>query len=121
MSKLINPTRMELTRTKRRLITALRGHKLLKDKQDEMARQFMNYIKQNMELRKKVEQKLSESMNEIALASAKMGDKNVEEALMMPVRYVDINPLIKNIMSVNVPVLDFDKPDKNLNLPYSFI
>ena len=45
-----NPTRMELTRLKRKLTTALRGHKLLKDKRDELMRQFMDVVKLNKQL-----------------------------------------------------------------------
>ena len=55
MAKRVNSTRMELTRTKKRLATAVRGHKLLKDKQDEMARQFMIYIRENQKLRKEIQ------------------------------------------------------------------
>ena len=65
MAKLINPTRMELNKYKRRVKTAVRGHKLLKDKQDEMARQFMLHIKRNMELRRKVEEKLAKVAEEL--------------------------------------------------------
>ena len=53
MAKLnVNPTRMELSKLKKRLSTAARGHKLLKDKQDELMRQFINLVKYNNELRK---------------------------------------------------------------------
>ena len=52
----INPTRMELSRLKKRLHTATRGHKLLKDKQDELVRQFIILVKDNQRLRKKMEQ-----------------------------------------------------------------
>ena len=51
----VNPTRMELTRLKKKLVTASRGHKLLKDKRDELMRQFLDMARENMELRKKVE------------------------------------------------------------------
>lgn len=51
----VNPTRMELTRQKKKLVTAIKGHKLLKDKRDELVRQFMAMIRENMRLRENVE------------------------------------------------------------------
>ena len=51
----VNPTRMELTRLKRKLQTAQRGHKLLKDKRDELMRQFLELVRENKALREKVE------------------------------------------------------------------
>ena len=58
MATQVNPTRMELTRLKKRLVTAVRGHKLLKDKRDEMVRQFMLHIRRNHALRIEVEKAL---------------------------------------------------------------
>lgn len=121
MAKRVNPTRMELTRLKKRLKTAVRGHKLLKDKQDEMARQFMIHIKRNMELRTKVESMLSDALNQTAAATARMGEKQTLEALMVPVRSAELVIDTKNIMSVNVPTLKQKVSDDKLDLPYSFI
>ena len=73
MAKLkVNPTRMALSELKKRLVTAKRGHKLLKDKQDELMRQFINLIKENKKLRMEVEKELSESFKSFLLASATM-------------------------------------------------
>ena len=69
----VNPTRMELQKTKKRLATATRGHKLLKDKQDEMARQFMVYIRKDRALRREIESLLGEAMGKMSLAEAQMG------------------------------------------------
>ena len=69
----VNPTRMELSRLKKRLKTAVKGHKLLKDKRDEMVRQFMLYIRRNRELRAEVEAALGQDMKRVAVASAMMG------------------------------------------------
>lgn len=108
----VNPTRMELTKLKRRLKTASRGHKLLKDKCDELMKQFLTVVKENMELRIKVEKALSEVNDSFALASAATSDKVLEESLMLPKKSVRVDAETKNIMSVNVPVIHFDN-EKN--------
>ena len=66
----VNPTRMELSRLRKRLTTATRGHKLLKDKQDELVRQFIDLVKKNQSLRKKMEESLEKGMQEYVLASS---------------------------------------------------
>ena len=122
MAKQINPTRMELTGLKKRLKTAARGHKLLKDKQDEMARQFMLTIKRNRELRMEVEQALSEAMRQFAAAGAYMGSEALEEALLVPARPAEIRIGSRNIMSVNVPTIEYlgNTEDGSTDLPYGF-
>ena len=81
MSRLnVNPTRMELTKLKKRLITAARGHKLLKDKQDELMRQFINLIKHNNKLRKEVEEELHGALKGFVMARALMSSEFLEEA-----------------------------------------
>lgn len=99
----VNPTRMELSKTKKRLKTAVRGHKLLKDKQDEMARQFIQYIRRNKQLREEIEQLLANAMGQMAVAQAQMGPSALEEALFLPVASADIALSTKNIMSMEVP------------------
>ena len=85
MAKLnVNPTRMELTKLKKRLVTAVRGHKLLKDKQDELMRQFINLVKYNNELRKEVEKELEGSFKDFVMASAVMSSEFLEEAVAYP-------------------------------------
>lgn len=101
--KTINPTRMELTRTKKKLMTARRGHKLLKDKRDELMRRFLEQAKQNMELRNKVEQGIREANANFALASAVMSDEAVRVAFMKPKQELRLEVERKNIMSVEVP------------------
>ena len=78
----VNPTRMELTRLKKRLRTAVKGHKLLKDKRDEMVRQFMMYVRRNRELRMQVEEALMRDMKRVAVATARMGSESIGEALL---------------------------------------
>lgn len=119
MAKHINPTRMELNKIKKRLTTAVRGHKLLKDKQDEMARQFMQYIKRNRELREQIEELLSGAMCKMALAEAQMGTAALEEALFLSSGTTGAQKLSKSIMSMEVPYIAWNRGD-TASLPYGF-
>ena len=101
----VNPTRMELTRLKRRLVTAKRGHKLLKDKRDEMVRQFIALIRRNQQLRKEVEQELSGALRSFAFACAVMEPVALEAAVLYPAREARLEISQRNVMSVKVPVI----------------
>ena len=103
----INPTRMELTKLKGKLATATRGHKLLKDKRDELMRQFLELVRHNQELRIKVEKGLSRANASMTVASAVMSPDMLEQALMYPKQSVELETGFKNIMSVNTPVYSF--------------
>lgn len=118
----VNPTRMELTKLKKRLQVAVRGHKLLKDKQDELMKKFIDLIRKNNELRISVENELSESLKEFMMAKAVMSSKALEEAIIMPTEKVRLDISRKNIMSVNIPVMKFvmeDSSDAGI-YPYGF-
>ena len=110
---------MELTKTKKRLATAVRGHKLLKDKQDEMARQFMIYIRRNRELREEVDKLLSEAMKNSASAEAEMGSCAFSEALLIPSLSIEAEYNTKNIMSIIVPDIEAENKSESANIPYS--
>lgn len=101
----VNPTRMELTRIKRRLVTAKRGHKLLKDKRDEMVRQFIQFIRENHALRQEVEKELAVALGNFALARAVTEPELMEEALLYPARHVEVDMVMRSILSVRVPTL----------------
>lgn len=101
----VNPTRMELTRLKKRLATARRGHKLLKDKRDEMVRQFIALIRRNQQLRKEVEQELSGALRSFAFACAVMEPVALEAAVLYPAREARLEISQRNVMSVKVPVI----------------
>ena len=105
--KTVNPTRMELTRLKGRLKTARRGHKLLKDKRDELMKQFLEIVRRNRQLRAKVEQGLKEANDAFTVAAAVMGPEMLEQSLLRPQRSVSLDVDARNIMSVNVPVFTF--------------
>ena len=83
-SAAVTPTRMELTRQKKRLATATRGHKLLKDKRDELMRQFMDLVRENMELRKKVEAGIQASNANFVIAKAGMSAVRLQVAFIAP-------------------------------------
>lgn len=102
----ITPTRMELSRLKNRLQTARRGHKLLKDKCDELMKQFLDIVKKNMELRLKVEANLKKLSDGFDAAGAVMPSRIIEESLMLPKLTAEISVSSKNIMSVEVPIFD---------------
>ncbi|MEG0379725.1 MAG: V-type ATP synthase subunit D [Eubacterium sp.] len=116
----VNPTRMELTRLKKRLKTATRGHKLLKDKRDEMVRRFMGYIRRNKALRETIEAQLGAAMGRFAIASARMGESAVTEALLCPAREVTIELGKENIMNVDVPTVKYTALEEGADLPYGF-
>ncbi len=103
----LNPTRMVLNQKKGRLKTAARGHKLLKDKRDELMRQFMDVVRRNQELRIKVEKGLTEAFAALSVASAVMSPEMLEQSLLYPRQSVELGMSFKNVMSVNVPVYDF--------------
>ncbi len=116
----VNPTRMELTRLKGRLKTATRGHKLLKDKSDEMIRQFMLLIKRNLALREETERALKKVLASFMLAKAVSSPTDIEEAVAVPGKRVKIKSGSKNVMSVEVPAFLVDSSAKGETYPYGF-
>ena len=124
MAKLnVNPTRMELSRLKIRLKTAVRGHKLLKDKQDELMRQFIDMIKKNKKLRERVEGMLQNSFKDFLLSRGVMSDEMLENAIASPKEKIGVEVKKKNIMSVNVPQMTFVKENEGnqgMIYPYGY-
>jgi V/A-type H+-transporting ATPase subunit D len=118
----VNPTRMVLTSLKKKLAVAIRGHKLMKDKRDELMKQFLELARKNKALREEVEQQLMEVYKNFAIANAVMSSEMMGEALMFPKQGVSIRVGNKNVMSVNVPVFEFTTNTKDLaNIyPYGF-
>ena len=117
-----NPTRMELTRLKGKLKTAQRGHKLLKDKRDELMKQFLDTVREVRALRTEVERELMTVHSAFTVASALMSSEALEQALLYPKQSVELTCTTRNIMSVNVPVYDFQtktKSDADI-YPYGF-
>ena len=121
-STTINPTRMELTRLKGRLKTAQRGHKLLKDKRDELMKQFMDVIRENRSLRRRVEEGLMRAHCSFTVAAALMSPEMLEQSLLYPKQSVELDMTFQNIMSVDVPKYEFrtSSQDPGEIYPYGF-
>ena len=118
----VNPTRMELTRLKKKLVTAVRGHKLLKDKRDELMRQFLDKVRENKALREEVETALVSANRNFMLARAGMPDEMLNTALLAPKQELTISAGPQNVMSVEIPDFDFKTrtPDQNDMYSYGF-
>ena len=121
-STTINPTRMELTRLKGRLRTAQRGHKLLKDKRDELMKQFMEMVRENRALRRRVEEQLMRAQSSFTVAAAVMSPEMLEQSLLYPKQSVELDMTFQNIMSVDVPQYHFrtHSQDPGEIYPYGF-
>ncbi len=118
----VNPTRMQMTKLKKQLQTARRGHKMLKDKRDELMRQFIELVQENKKLRDEVEQKLRDCSAAFTNAGAAMSREALESSLMSSKQQTGIDISQKNIMSVDVPVFSAvsESPDENDIFPYGF-
>ncbi len=118
----VNPTRMELTRLKKKLVTATRGHKLLKDKRDELMRQFLDQVRENKTLREQVEAGIQAANKNFLLARAGMQDEVLNTALLAPKQRVSLDYTLENVMSVEIPKFTFHTrtPDKNDIFSYGF-
>lgn len=99
----VNPTRMELTNLKRKLVTAMRGHKLLKDKRDELMRRFLELVRENKALRAEVEAAIEDSNRHIAVARSVMQGPALDMALMLPKQEISLEIDEQNVMSVMIP------------------
>ena len=119
-SKMPNPTRMELTRLKGKLGTAIKGHRLLKDKRDELMREFLDLVRVNMELRKKVEEGIRQANVNFVIARAGMSSEALQAALMAPKQEVSLKEGVKNVMSVNIPQFDYETRTSDPNDIYSY-
>ncbi|HCO62342.1 MAG TPA: V-type ATP synthase subunit D [Clostridiales bacterium] len=118
----VNPTRMELTRLKGKLKTAQRGHKLLKDKRDELMKQFLDTVREVRQLRTQVEEELMKVHGSFTVASALMSASAMGQALMYPKQSVELEMSFQNVMSVNVPTYHYKTrtEDEGDIFPYGF-
>lgn len=118
----VNPTRMQLTKLKKQLATAVRGHKMLKDKRDELMRRFIDLVQENKRLRDKVEREVAECNSHFVNASAVMSKQALDASLMSPKQQISIEVGSKNVMSVNIPEFNISTRtnDKGDIFPYGF-
>lgn len=111
---------MELTRLKKKLVTATRGHKLLKDKRDELMRQFLELVRENKTLREKVEAGIAAANKNFVLARAGMPDEVLKVAMMAPMQEVYLEASARNVMSVEIPVFTYKTRSADANNIYSY-
>ena len=115
----VKPTRMELSNLKKRKKVAVRGHKMMKDKRDELVRRFIEFARQNQALRAEVEEKLSRAMKSFVLARASMSEAEIEEALMYPARAAEVTAGIQQVLSIQVPKISISTQE-GFTYPYGF-
>ena len=111
---------MELTRLKKKLVTAVKGHKLLKDKRDELMRQFLDLVRENMALRQKVEAGILSANKNFVIAKAGMSEQILNTALMSPKQEVYLEAGKKNVMSVDIPFFETKTRTADANDVYSY-
>ena len=116
----VNPTRMQLTKLRKQLATATRGHKMLKDKRDELMRRFLDLVRENKELREKIERELAECNNHFVNASAVMSKEALDASLMSPKQRIDLELSSKNVMSVDIPQFTTHTRTSDVNDIYSY-
>jgi V/A-type H+/Na+-transporting ATPase subunit D len=116
----VNPTRMELTKLKKKLTTAIRGHKLLKDKRDELMRQFLDLVRENKALREKVEQGILTANKNFVLARSSMQEEVLKVSLMASKQEVFLETSKKNVMSVEIPKFEYHTKTPDINDIYSY-
>lgn len=116
----VNPTRMELKRLKARLKTAERGHKLLKDKSDEMVRRFSVLIRENKRLRDETDADTASLLQEFSKARSLISVEEIETAFSLPTKTVTVKTGVKNVMSVEVPEMEVGVETSGGGYPYAF-
>ena len=117
----VNPTRMEMKRLQGRLKTAVRGHKLLKDKTDEMIRRFITLAEENKKLRIACERELSTALAAFSSARVTCDERVVQEAILMPTRTVTLNCGKRKVMGIDVPAIEIAGENDGDLYPYSFL
>jgi V/A-type H+-transporting ATPase subunit D len=115
----IPPSRMQLLRLKRRNIIAQRGHKLLKDKQDELIRKIMELVRQIQDLRLNIQKELESAYSYFYFASSKQLPNTTEEALLGSDKRIEIEYTTERIFNVRIP--KFIKKISGTMLSYGFL
>ena len=115
----VNPTRMELKKLKARLNTAVRGHKLLKDKSDEMIRRFTMMARENLALRREVEGELARILGQFQVARSVTPAYRAETAFALPASSVRAECSVTSVMGLDVPRIALSQSG-GAGLPYAF-
>ncbi len=118
----VNPTRMQLSKLKKQLTTAIRGHKMLKDKRDELMRQFLDLVRETKDLREAVERELENCNSHFVNASAVMSKQSLDASLLSPKQQINVEVSSKNVMSVEIPQFETSArtSDEADIFPYGF-
>ena len=116
----VNPTRMEMKKLQSRYTTARRGHKLLKDKRDELMKQFLEVVREDKALRERVEKALELYYKGFSVASASANPKMLEESLICPKKEGSLEVTYKNMMSVTVPEFSYSEAESEEEAAQSF-
>lgn len=117
----VNANKSELNDIKDKLASAERGHKLLKDKQDGLMKQFIEMIRKNNQLRIEVEEVLSQSFADFLIASASMSPEMLEEAVSFPKQELTVDIKTRNFMSVDIPIMEFHRGSEENMYPYGYV
>lgn len=104
MKMQVSATRMQMMKLRKRLAVARRGHKLLKDKQEELMRQILDLIKEVRKHRTKAEAETGRVLGRFAVARNAFEPKYLDEAVMLPTRKVSVQVETRNILNIKVPV-----------------
>ena len=116
----VNPTRMELNKTKKRLRNSQRGHKLLKDKRDDLVKKLVEMASRSRDIRKTVEKELAAVYEGMSAAEALMGPMAMEAAMMMPKQSISLDLGAQNLMGVEIPVYEHSAEHSNDIYPYGY-
>ncbi len=114
----VNPNRMQLLRLRKRLVIARRGHKLLKDKQDQLMQSFIRLIEELRGKRARLEEAFVDSVRSFLIASARLSIEQLESFFFFPAMRLDLLVKEERILSLRVPY--FELIMEGLPLPYSF-
>ena len=117
----VNPNRMELSKLKKRLVVAKRGHKLLKDKQDALIKAFLERARAGKALREKVEAELQECYGTFAFSRAQTTPEILEQALIFPGARCTLSVAWRNVMSVMVPKYDVKQEGNPVNYGFASV
>ncbi len=116
----VNPTRMELKNLKNRYAVSRRGHKLLKDKRDELMKKFLEVVKENKRMRAEVEERLRRFYRSFTAAGSTANPRIIEEALIAPAGEASVEVSLSNLMSVTVPRFEGEGIEVSVNYGLAF-